>query len=428
MINALSAIAALLLAAAILLVGNGLQATLLSVRGGIEGFPTPVIGALMACYFTGYILGCRFNPQFIKSVGHIRTFVALASIASASALTHPFIVNEIAWGLLRGVTGFCFAGLVMIIESWLNERATNADRGRIMSTYRVVDLSATVTGNALLATASPEGFELFALTSIMISIALVPVALTRSPAPQPIATARLNIPKLFKVSRVAAVGAAATGLANSSFWALGPVYAQQLGYPKAVIAAFMSCVVIGAALLQWPIGWLSDKVDRRIVMVGSGVLGVAAALALSHFGAKGEAYLLGIGAAFGAFIIPMFGLNAAHANDHAEPGSAVETNGGLLLLHASGAVIGSFAGGFAMSAYGPSAIFVYIAVIYSAFCVFALARILTREAPVADEKTPFSPVPRSASPAVFEIAEDDPNEERSAQNAPSERAASAADV
>ena len=207
MLQVFSAIAALLLAAAILLIGNGLQGTLLAVRAELEGIPAAQIGFLMASYFSGFILGCRFNPGFIRSVGHIRTFVALASIASAAALLHPFFVGFLSWAVLRGVTGFCFAGLIMIIESWLNERATNADRGRLLSVYRVVDLSATVVGNALLATADPADFHLFALTSILISIALVPVALTRATAPQPIETARLDIPKLFRVSPVAAIGA-----------------------------------------------------------------------------------------------------------------------------------------------------------------------------------------------------------------------------
>ncbi|MEM9263049.1 MAG: MFS transporter [Pseudomonadota bacterium] len=409
MLNLLSAIGALLLATAILLTGNGLQATLLSVRANIEGFPTSIIGALMACYFGGYILGCRYNPRFIKSVGHVRTFVALASIASASSLTHPFIVSEIAWGVLRGVTGFCFAGMVMIIESWLNENANNSNRGRIVSTYRVIDLSATVIGNGLLATADPRGFELFALTSILISLALVPVALTRSPQPQPIPTAQLNIGKLFRVSQVGAVGAAMIGLANAAFWAMGPVYAQKLGYNDAATAAFMASVVIGAAALQWPLGWLSDNIDRRLVMVGSGTLGVSAAFGQAMLGGESIVYLLALGTAFGAFSIPMFGLAAAHANDNAEPGSAVSTNGGLLLLHASGSVVGAFAGGAIMSSIGPYGVFLYIAAIYGSFTLFCLVRVLQKDATDPDEKTPFAPVPRSAAPTLFEIAEADRN-------------------
>lgn len=419
MLRPLAAIAALLLAAAILLTGNGLQATLLSVRGNIEGFPTALIGALMSAYYAGFILGCRFNPAFIKSVGHIRTFVALASVASAATLLHPLFVNLAGWAILRAVSGFCFAGLIMIIESWLNERATNKDRGQILSVYRVVDLSATTIGNALLATANPAGFELFAMISILLSLALVPIALTRSPAPRPIETARLDIPLLFKVSPVAAVAAPMIGLGNAAFWSVGPVYAQQLGYDKSIIAAFMSTVVIGAATLQWPLGWLSDRIDRRLVMVGSGTLGAAAALALAEYGSQSELYLLSLGALFGAFIIPMFGLTAAHANDHAAPGAAVQTNGGLLLLHGCGSVVGATLGGLVMSSFGPGAVFNYIAIVYIVLMAFCLYRIMARAPAPPEAKTPFVPVPKSAAPTVFEIAEEDENEE---EQAPAEAA------
>ncbi len=416
MLRAVFSISALLLAAAILLAGNGLQGTLLAVRGNLEGFPTALIGALMSAYYAGFILGCRFNPAFIKSVGHIRTFLALASIASAATLMHPFFVNVIAWAVLRAITGFCFAGLIMIIESWINERATNANRGQILSVYRVIDLGATTVGNMLLATASPQGFELFALTSILISLALVPVALTRSDAPKPIATARLNIPKLFQISPVAAVGAPLVGLGNAAFWSVGAVYAARLGYDKTLIASFMSSVVIGAAVLQWPLGWISDRIDRRLVMIGAAICGVSAAIALARYGGQSPQLLLLLGATFGAFIIPMFGLTAAHANDHADPGTAVETNGSLLLLNGVGSVIGATLGAIVMSKFGPAALFDYIAAVYTAFIVFCIFRVLINKPLPEDEKSPFSPVPKNAAPTVFEIASEDDDED-SAQDA-----------
>lgn len=404
MLRAVAAILSLLLAAAILLAGNGLQGTLLAVRGNLEGFPTALIGVMMSAYFAGFILGCRFNPAFIKSVGHIRTFVALASIASAAALVHPLAVDVPVWAALRAVTGFCLAGLIMIIESWINERATNANRGRILSVYRVIDLTATMAGNALLATADPADFSLFAAVSILMSIALVPIALTRSDAPKPIATARLDVPKLFRVSPVAAVAAPMIGLANASFWGVGAVYAQKLGYGTDIIAAFISAVIVGGALLQWPLGWLSDRIDRRLVLTGSAILGAASAVALAQFGDRGPTFVLGLGALVGAFIIPMFGIAAAHANDLAEPGAAVETNGGLLLLHGCGSVVGATLGAVVMSAFGPKFLFIYIAAIYFFVGAFCLARILSKHRRTPENKAPFTPAPNMASPAMFEIA------------------------
>jgi len=406
MFRAVASLLPLLLAAAILLAGNGLQGTLLAVRGNLEGFPTALIGAMMSAYFGGFILGCRFIPGFIKSVGHIRTFVALASIASAAALVHPLVIDVPFWALLRAITGFCFAGLVMIIESWINERATNANRGRILSVYRVIDLTATMAGNALLATADPAEFPLFATVSILMSLALVPIALTRSDAPKPITTARLDVPKLFRISPVAAVAAPMIGLANASFWGVGAVYAQELGYGKEVIATFISAVIVGGALLQWPLGWLSDQIDRRLVLTGSAFLGAASAIALSQVGDRGPVFILGFGALVGAFIIPMFGLAAAHANDHAEPGSAIETNGGLLLLHGCGSVVGATLGAMVMSAFGPSFLFVYIAVIYIFIGGFCLARVASRRGVAQEQKSPFMPAPHIASPSVFEIGAD----------------------
>jgi MFS family permease len=386
MFRAVAALASLILAAAILYAGNGLQSTLLSVRANLEEFPTTLIGALMSAYFAGFIVGCRVNPRFIKSVGHIRTFIALASIASAATLVHALFVNVFVWAVLRAVTGFCFAGLIMVIESWINERAENAIRGRVLALYRIVDMAATVGGNAMLSLASPKGFELFAVASIFVSLALVPVALTRAPAPKPIETARLNVPLLFRVSPLAAIGAPMIGLANAAFWAVGPIYPQMLGYPKDAIALFMSAVVIGAALMVFPLGALSDRFDRRYVMIGSALLGALSAMGLAEFGGKSVLYLIVFGGLFGAFVIPMFGLAAAHANDRADRAQALETNGGLLLLHSSGSIVGATMGGLAMATFGPPALFAYVASIYLAFAAFCLWRVTRRAPPIPKEE------------------------------------------
>ncbi|MGF1545683.1 MAG: MFS transporter [Parvularculaceae bacterium] len=395
MLQSIAAIAALLLAAGILLTGSGLQTTLISVRADLEGFPTALVGLLMSAYFIGFILGCRVIPGVIKSAGHIRTFVAFASIGSASALTHSILVGPATWLVLRAVTGFCFAGLTMVLESWINERATNQNRGRLLSIYRVVDLGAVTLGNALLAIADPGEFYLFALISVLMSLALVPIALTRSVAPPPIASARLNIKKLFEVSPVAAIGAPTLGLANAAFWAVGPVYAQRSGYDAAAIGAFMSAVIIGAALFQWPLGLISDRIDRRLVLLGSSAIGASAAFAMSIYGGVGFSYLIGVGFFVGAFTIPSFGLCAAHANDHAAPGEAVATSGGLLLLHGMGSALGAVLGATVMSAFGPPSLFVYIGGVYAGFSLICFARILARPPVPRENKSPFRPAPKN---------------------------------
>lgn len=399
--RALAAVAALLLATAILYAGNGLQGTLLSVRADLETFPTATIGILMSAYFAGFIAGCRIVPALILSVGHIRTFVALASIASSSALAHALLVDVTVWALLRAVTGFSFAGLAMVLESWINERATNANRGRVLSIYRSVDLAAVAFGNALLAVASPLGFQLFALVSILISLALVPVALTRSVAPAPLQSARLDLGRLYRVSPVGAVGAFSTGLANAAFWGMAPVFVLDQGFGAGLIAAFMTSAIVGAGLAQVPLGWLSDRVDRRAVIVASAALGAGAAVAIALFGARSESALLFFSGLFGAAVIPVFGLSAAHANDFSPPGEAVSTSGGLLLLHGLGAVGGATLGAVAMAALGAPALFAYIAAVYLGLCLFSLARMRIRAAVPSDDKMPFVPAPKSPTTIVY---------------------------
>ena len=402
MFRSISAIAALLFAAAILYAGNGLQSTLLSVRGDIEGFPTTVIGLLASAYYAGFILGCRLVPGMIQGVGHIRAFVALASIASSSALAHILFVEPIAWGGLRFITGFSFAGLTMVLESWINERATNENRGKILSVYRIVDLGAVTIGNGLLAIAPPEGFQLFVLVSILISIALVPVALTRSSSPAPLETAKLDIVQLYKVSPVGAIGAAATGLANAAFWGMAPVYVQELGYGAAAIAAFMSTAIIGAGPFQFPTGWLSDKIDRRMVIFASSLLGTGASALLATFAGLSENAMLGFSFLFGAFIIPVFGICAAHANDHAAVGKAVATSGGLLLLYGVGSVVGALVGALVMSAFEPAALFWYIAGVYLVLAVFTLLRIGIKRRPrIIGKKSRYIPMAKSPLTRVY---------------------------
>lgn len=405
--TAIQSIAALLLATFFLYTGNGLQGTLLSVRAGLEQFPTPLIGVLMSGYFLGFILGCRLVPRIIASAGHIRTYVALASIASSSALAHAIIVDPAIWVGLRAITGFCFAGMAMVIESWLNERATNESRGSILSVYRIVDLGALTIGNALLGLASPSTFVPFAIVSILVSLALVPIALTSSEGPKPVSVAKLDIRALYGVSPVGALAALATGLANAAFWSMGPIFVQQGGYGPEIIGLFMSTVIIGATLSQWPLGFLSDKVDRRYVIMACCLGTVASAISMSLFALGSQTSLLTVGAIFGAFLIPIFGLSVAHANDLTDPAESVATNGGLLLLHGLGAVFGAFAGAGFMALFGPRALFVYIAVIYTIIFILVTLRVLQRSGVDQEDKETFVPLAKNAATTVFELNEDD---------------------
>ncbi|GJL90350.1 MFS transporter [Hyphococcus sp.] len=395
-------LAALLIAAFFLIAGNGLQGTLLAVRGNLEGFPLLMVGFLMSAYYVGFIGGCRIAPLMVKRVGHIRSFTALASVASAAALAYALAVNPVFWIVLRIVTGFCMAGLYMIIESWINENATNERRGRILSIYRITDLTAGTLGQALLAAADPTLFSLFAVVSILISLALVPVALTNSAQPRPIASAKLDLEKLFRISPLAAAGCLCVGAANGAFWAVGAVYVQQLGYDVRTIAVFMTTAVIGGALSQWPLGLASDRMDRRIIIIiVSSLCAASGAFLAATGGGSGEMLLYGA-FAFGFTAMPIFGLCVAHANDRAEAHEYVTLAAGLLLLYGVGAVIGPIIAPLAMNEFGPRALFIHTAVTYAVLAVFGLFRVFLRDAAPRADRESYVAVPRT-SPAVFEI-------------------------
>lgn len=400
MASTIRTLSALLLAAFILIAGNGLQGTLLAIRGDIEGFSLTLIGLLMSAYFFGFIVGCRYAPQMVKRVGHIRSFTALASIASASALTHVLAIDAVFWVLLRAITGFCLAGLYMILESWINEAATNETRGRVLSVYRITDLSAATVGQMLLATGDPAQFRLFAVVSIIISLALVPVALTSSAAPRPISNATLDLRRIMRISPLAAVGCLAVGAANGAFWAVGAVYVQRLGYDITAVAGFMSSVVIAGALSQWPLGLLSDQIDRRLVIIAiAGACAVSGTI-LAMTGGVSVWMLIAGGCAFGFFAMPQFGLAIAHANDRAERDEYVSLNAGLLLLYGVGAVAGPIVGPVVMQVFGPQALFFYTSAVYSALALFGLYRVTQRDAVTMEDREDFVSVPRT-SPGVF---------------------------
>jgi MFS family permease len=405
-----AAIAALLLASSLLLMGNGLQNTLLALRANLEGFPLSLIGALTSAYFVGFIAGCRVTPVLVKRVGHIRVFAALASLASAAALGHALWVNDAFWIALRVLTGFSIAGVQMIIESWLNERATNRTRGGILGAYRMIDLVATTVGQMLLTLAAPSGFALFAVASILVSIALVPVSLTTAAAPQPITTAHLDLPKLLRVAPLAAVNSLAVGMGNGVFWAMAAVYVRRLGFEVPAVATFMSVVIVSGALAQWPIGAASDRADRRRVLVGGALLASLSALAVMAVGARSFEALLATGALFGVCAMPLYGLGAAHANDHTAPGDFVEVSGGLFLAYGIGSVIGPLAAPWVMQALGPGSMFGVIGAIYLLLATYGAVSIRRHPLDVVEFHEAYVPVPRT-TPVVFEI---DPRSEHEA--------------
>lgn len=411
----LAAVSALLLATAILLIGNGLQGTLVPVRADIEHFAATTLGIIGSVYFLGFMAGCLATPHIVRRAGHIRSFAALGALASVAPLVHALVIDPVAWAFLRGLTGFCFAGLYMVIESWLNERATNETRGSLFAAYLAVNLTSLTLGQLLLNLASPASFTLFALCSILTSLALVPVSLTSSAQPAPIASTRIDMPALYRLSPVGLAGSFIVGVANAPFWTLGPVFARDSGLDIRGVSFFMTAAIIGGALAQWPIGRLSDRTDRRHIILA---IALGSALGgLSLVGAHGtgsEIALLSAGFLFGAFAFSLYTVCVAHMNDHAASESFVSISGGLLLAYASGAIIGPFAAAMGAAHYGMPFIFVFSAIVHALFAAFTLWRITVAPAIPAGQRgecitvpfPPTGPVPLELDPRA---ASDEPD-------------------
>jgi MFS family permease len=385
----LTSIFALLLSVAFLLMGNGLQVTLLPVRANLELFGTFDIGILGSAYYCGFAIGCLYAPLIIRRAGHIRTFTAMVAIASSVVLGHSLLAEPVLWWLLRMITGFCFATLFMVIESWLNESSTNETRGTIFAIYTTINLTVVALGQLMLALGEPTDFPLFALASILVSLAAVPVALSKSEAPIPPATIDISIMRLYRLSPVGAVGCLTFGLTSGAFWALGAVFAQATYGSTLGVAAFVSAVVIAGALGQWPLGRLSDIIDRRWILVlstvGAGLSGLALILAANMWNA-----LLFVPALFfGFFAFPVYALSVAHMNDSVDAAAYVETAGGLLLVFALGAIVGPILASAVIASFGLSGLFAFTALVHAAAAAFCIYRIRSKARPPEEERTQF---------------------------------------
>lgn len=297
---------ALFIGLGLLMLGNGLQGTLLGLRASLESFPTTTTGVVMTCYYIGFVAGSLLVPRLVHRVGHVRVFAALASLASAVMLLHPVLVLPMAWVALRIITGVCMAGLYLVTESWLNDIATNRTRGQLLSVYMVVTMTAMGLGQLLLNLADPRGFELFILVSVLISFALIPMLLSAGKTPEFSAPERINIRALYCASPLGIVGSFSTGVALGSVFGMGAVYANINGMSIVDVSLFMTAFSIGAVVLQWPIGWLSDRIDRRKVIVFiaavSAVLALLALLASQH---SSQALIITM-AFYGGVSVPLY--------------------------------------------------------------------------------------------------------------------------
>lgn len=409
--KAIKPVQALLLSVGLLLMGNGLQGTLLPIRAGIDNFSTFDIGILGSSYFFGFATGCLIGPYMVRRAGHIRAFTGLVAIASTSALIHVMLPIPPIWWVFRAMTGLCFAALYMIIESWLNERSTNETRGTVFSIYTIINLTVLTAGQMMLTLSDPAGFILFGIASILVSLAAVPVAMTAAPAPAPVGEVKLRIRHLYRVSPVGFVGCLVVGLTNGSFWALGPTFALNSGMDVSGVAIFMSITVIAGAFGQFPIGRTSDCMDRRKVIAAICLCASVSAVTILVLSDLWTMGLLIGSFMFGIFAFPVYSVCVAHTNDYVDPADYVETASELLLLFAAGAVIGPIYTSWLMTLIGPQALFIQTAVIHFLFAIFVFYRMRVRTTPDDEVRADFTEQLLNASTVGAVTITEDPEGE-----------------
>ena len=392
----LSSVAALLTSFGLLLLANGLFGTLIGLRTQIESFSTAVAGLIVAAYFVGLFAGGLQAVRVVAAVGHIRAFAAFASIMSVTALGIVLVIDHFAWAALRFVGGFCMAGMIVATESWLNERCTNETRGQVMAFYMITNYLAAGLGQFILPLGDPAEFELFCVASIIYSLALVPVLLTRANAPRPTPPERASMPELWKVSPLGLIGATAAGVVNTNFQGLAPVFAYGEGFTVAQTSTFMAVGIAGGLLLQWPLGWVSDRIDRRTVLAGVALGAAGASFGVGLVtGTPGAGFIgvLVLVLAYGGLSSMVYSLSAAHTNDFAPPDKLAQTASGLLIAYGLGASAGPVFTSSLMEMFGPSTLFLVNAAVHGSLGVFALYRMFRRSPKPKSEQGPIIPSP-----------------------------------
>ncbi len=388
--HALAPVATLLIGVAILMTGLGLQGTLLPVRASIEDFSTLAIGIIGASYFLGFTLGCIKGGELVKSVGHVRVFLAMTALGSASPLMHGLILHPVAWSFFRFLTGFCFAVLFVVIESWLNERSSNKDRGLVFSTYVMITLSVLAVGQLMTLLYAPSGLELFLIASILVSLGAVPVARSKSQSPEQPTKVEVALRRLFRISPAGTLGCFAAGIALGAFWSLAPVFVAAYHDDVSLAAWFMSSTVLGGALAQWPLGFLSDRLGRRktlfVAALSASLVAALIVVFASQLGIGGISFL---GVAWGFVAFPLYSISVAHANDYAEAEDYVMVSSGLLLMYGGGAVLGPFAASAVMSLTGAAGLYVMTGIIHLTLAAYVLLRIFRRTSAPLDQHIEF---------------------------------------
>ncbi|WP_424979577.1 MFS transporter [Leisingera sp. S232] len=407
MLQVLSSAWALLLGMMLLMVGNGLQGTMLGVRGEIEGFATFEMSIVMAAYFAGFLGGSRLAPEMIRRVGHVRVFAALASFISAVMILYPVLPNTVAWGLGRVIIGFCFSGVYVTAESWLNNAADNSNRGKALSLYMIVQMIGIITAQGLIQIGDPGGYEAFVIASILVSISFGPILLSISPTPAFDTTKPMTLKELMKISPLGCVGMFLLGGVFSAQFGMSAVYGAAAGLTLMELSIFIATFYIGATILQYPLGWISDRMDRRILIFVVALVGGFGAVAGFFLG--GDFKMLLVAAFFiGGLSNPLYSLLIAYTNDYLDHDDMAAASGGLVFINGLGAIAGPMITGWLMadSVFGPAGFFAFIAALMFVMAAYAAYRATQRAAIPVEETGSFTVMSPTATPVAVEFAQE----------------------
>ena len=396
---------ALFFGVAMIMLANGLQGSLIGVRASIEGYSAASAGIILTGYYAGFLSGALLIPRRIKSVGHVRMFAALASIASISILLHSIHVSFFGWFLMRFISGMCFVGMYTVAESWINDLSENNNRGKALSIYMMVSMAGSAVGQLFLNIANPETASLFMLVSILISISLVPILIVVSKQPDFSVTEFLNIKQLYEASPLGVIAAMMTGLAHGTLWGIGTIYGLKSGLSIEQVSIFMFTFIIGGALNQYLIGYLSDTYDRRtIIVIVAFLAGIFSILALIF--SNTFSVLVAITFIFGGLTVPLYALSIAHTNDFLSKREMVAASSGLQLAGGIGLTLGPVIGGFAIDVIGASGFWIYLFLIHTSLGLFGIYRMTIRTAVPLEEQGTTVLVSSRASPVSMELYPD----------------------
>lgn len=387
----------------LLMLGNGLQGTLLGVRGSLEDISPQLLGYVMSGYFAGFLFSSKVTPKLIKRVGHVRVFAALGSVVSAAFILFPVWVDPWFWMILRVIVGFCFCGIYIVAESWLNDSSDNATRGQALSLYLIVQMAGIVAGQLLLNIADPEGYELFVLITVLVSISFAPILLSSTRAPVFELSRPMSLAELVEASPLACFGMFMLGGVFAALFGMAAIYANQTGMSVAQTSYFVTAIYCGGLFLQYPIGWISDRLDRRILIISTaGVCALSCMLAVLA-GVQFYALLVF------AFIIggttnPLYSLLIAYANDYLESDQMAAASAGFLFINGIGAISGPIVVGLLMEKIGPHTFFVFIALLMTLVCIYGLYRMSQRSTISVADTVQYIPITSRTTQVATEIA------------------------